>query len=65
MKVAIAGLGNIGKRWTEVLSQAPDVEVAVFVDPLVGMPQVFPWLAEHPNIPQVHHEWQRSLVQRS
>jgi predicted dehydrogenase len=53
MKVAIAGLGNIGKRWTEVLSQAPGVEVAVFVDPLVGMPQVFPWLAEHPHIPQV------------
>jgi predicted dehydrogenase len=53
MKVAIAGLGNIGKRWAEVLTQAPDIEVAVFVDPLIGSPQVFPWLAEYPHIPQV------------
>ncbi len=53
MKVAIAGLGNIGKRWAEVLNQAPDVELAVLVDPLVGMPEVFPWLARYPDIPQV------------
>jgi predicted dehydrogenase len=53
MRVAIAGLGSIGKRWTEVLSQAPDVELAVLVDPLVGRPDLFPWLARYPDIPQV------------
>ena len=52
MKVAIAGLGNIGKRWTEVISQAPDVDMAVFVDPLVGTPGAFPWLANYPEVPQ-------------
>ena len=53
MKVAIAGLGSLGKRWTEVISQAPDVQLVTFVDPLIGMEGVFPWLANYPHVLQL------------
>jgi predicted dehydrogenase len=53
MKVAVAGLGSLGKRWSEVLSRDPRVEFAAFVDPLIGRPETFPWLADHPNVPQI------------
>lgn len=53
MKVAIAGLGSLGKRWTEVISQAPDVQLVTFVDPLIGMEGVFPWLANYPHLLQL------------
>jgi predicted dehydrogenase len=53
MKVAIVGVGNIGKRWAEVVSQAHDVELAVFVDPLIGAPEASSWLANYPNILQL------------
>jgi predicted dehydrogenase len=52
MKVAIAGLGSLGKRWTELLHQAPGVRLATFVDPLIGAGDVFPWLANYPDVPQ-------------
>jgi predicted dehydrogenase len=52
MKLAIAGLGSLGKRWTELLVQSPDVQLATFVDPLVGEGGVFPWLANYPDVPQ-------------
>ena len=53
MKVAIAGLGSLGKRWTGVISHAPDIELAAFVDPLINTPQVFSWLADYPDTPRV------------
>jgi predicted dehydrogenase len=53
LKIAIAGLGSLGQRWTEVLSRALDVQLVTFVDPLIGMDGVFPWLASYPHIPQV------------
>lgn len=53
MKLAVAGLGNIGKRWLEVLRQAPDIELAALIDPLTSTPQAFPWLAEYRDIPQM------------
>jgi predicted dehydrogenase len=53
MKVAIAGLGSLGKRWTEVLSHAPGINIVTFVDPLIGMDGIFPWLTDYPQIPQV------------
>jgi predicted dehydrogenase len=52
MKVAIAGLGTLGKRWTELLHQSPDVQLASFVDPLIGDGDVFQWLENYPDIPQ-------------
>jgi predicted dehydrogenase len=52
MKVAIAGLGSLGKRWTELLHQSPDVQLASFVDPLIGDGDVFQWLENYPDIPQ-------------
>jgi predicted dehydrogenase len=52
MKVAIAGLGSLGKRWTELLDQAPGVQLATFVDPLIGAGGIFPWLANYPDVPQ-------------
>jgi predicted dehydrogenase len=52
MKVAIAGLGSLGKRWTELLHQWPDVQLSTFVDPLIGAGGVFPWLANYPDVPQ-------------
>jgi hypothetical protein len=53
MKIAIVGLSSLGKRWTEVLGQVPDVELIAFVDPLVGIPQAFSWLVDYPDIPKV------------
>jgi predicted dehydrogenase len=52
MKVGIAGLGSLGKRWTELLHQSPNVQLAAFVDPLIGAGDVFPWLANYPDVPQ-------------
>jgi predicted dehydrogenase len=52
MKVAIAGLGSLGKRWTELLDQTHGVQLATFVDPLIGAGGVFPWLANYPDVPQ-------------
>jgi predicted dehydrogenase len=53
MKVAIAGLGSLGKRWSEVLSRIPTVHFAAFIDPLIGRPETFPWLADYPSVPKV------------
>jgi len=53
MKFALVGLGNIARRWMEVLKQAPDVEIAALIDPLVGTPQESSWLAAHRDIPQL------------
>jgi predicted dehydrogenase len=52
MKIAIAGLGSLGKRWTELLYQSPKVQLATFVDPLIGDGGIFPWLANYPDVPQ-------------
>jgi predicted dehydrogenase len=52
VKVAIAGLGSLGKKWTEVVSQSPNVQLAALVDPLIGIDDVFPWLANYPSVPQ-------------
>jgi predicted dehydrogenase len=51
--VAIVGLGSLGQRWTEVLSQAPGVRLAGLVDPLIGTRGAFPWLADYAGVPQV------------
>ncbi|HYY27598.1 MAG TPA: Gfo/Idh/MocA family oxidoreductase [Chthoniobacterales bacterium] len=53
MKIAIAGLGSLGKRWAEVLSRVATAEFAAFIDPLLGRPETFPWLAEYPSVPKV------------
>jgi predicted dehydrogenase len=54
MKLAVAGLGSLGKRWTELLHQSADVQLATFVDPLIGDNGVFPWLASYPEVPQAN-----------
>jgi Bacterial extracellular solute-binding protein/Oxidoreductase family, NAD-binding Rossmann fold len=46
-------LGSLGKRGTEVLSHAPGINIVTFVDPLIGMDGIFPWLTDYPQIPQV------------
>jgi predicted dehydrogenase len=52
MKVVIAGLGSLGKRWTELVHQSPNVQLSAFVDPLIDAGGIFPWLANYPNVPQ-------------
>ena len=53
MKFALVGLGNIARRWMEILKQAPDVDVAALIDPLVGTPHASSWLAAYRHIPQM------------
>jgi len=53
MRVAIAGLGSLGKRWSEVLSRAATVDFAAFIDPLIERPGAFPWLSDYPNVPKI------------
>jgi predicted dehydrogenase len=52
MKVALAGLGSLGKRWTEILRQTPDVQLTTFVDPLIGSDHLLQWTESYPEVLQ-------------
>jgi predicted dehydrogenase len=58
-KIAIAGLGALGKRWTEVVDSRPagsaetTVHLSALVDPLVGSEQEPSWLEDRRDIMQV------------
>lgn len=34
-----------------MVSQSPNVQLAALVDPLIGIDDVFPWLASYPSVP--------------
>jgi len=53
VNIAIVGVGVLGKRWAEVLTQIETVGLGALIDPLIGTDQAPPWLQDYRSVPQL------------